>query len=363
MSKMIINLNPKNYKKFFTAHSEITCLHSEFLLKGSLSRSDLFLTNKDGVFNIYLNKNKEIKCLKYGLKLYSTPKKYNKYIKEFKNYIKFSNNKIIPKYKKVPKQMTKQEFLRVAVFMSKHWHYYGFTEFPYLDLACQYSQKYKNKTIASNLKEISHYKFFAREVMNSFWFKHGVTQNILAYVSRKYLTNDEAKYLFLDELAKVFDGIKPDKTIINQRKICYSAASISGKIIKFPYKKALKLNKIFTQVDKKNIIKGVTANPGYAKGRVIIAPMFNDHKVIKRINQIMKKGDILVAETTSPDIMPLCRKAQAIVADQGGLLSHAAVVSRELGIPCVIQTETATRILQTGDLVEIDANKGLVKKL
>lgn len=356
-------INPKHYKKFFTAHAEITCLHSEFLLEGSLSRSDLFLTNKDGIFNIYLNKNKEIKCLEYGLELYRTPKKYNKYFKEFENYIHFANKKIIPKYNKVPKQMTKQEFLKVAVFMSKHWHYYGFTEFPYLDLACQYSQKSKNKTITRNLKEISHYRFAAREVMNAFWFKHGVIQNILAYVSRKYLTNDDAKYLFLDELVKIFDDIKPDKTIINQRKICYSAATINGKIIKFPYKQALELNKVFTQVDKKNIINGIAANPGYAKGRVIIAPMFNDHKVIKRINQIMKKGDILVAETTSPDIMILCRKARAIIADQGGLLSHAAVVSRELGIPCIIQTETATRILKNGDLVEIDANKGIVKKL
>ena len=84
---------------------------------------------------------------------------------------------------------------------------------------------------------------------------------------------------------------------------------------------------------------------------------------LAKINKKMKKGDILIAETTSPDVMVLVNKAAAIVAEQGGLLSHAAVVSREFKIPCVIQAEGATRIFKDGDLVEVDAENGIVKRV
>ncbi|KKW01089.1 MAG: hypothetical protein A2898_03795 [Candidatus Kerfeldbacteria bacterium RIFCSPLOWO2_01_FULL_48_11] len=77
----------------------------------------------------------------------------------------------------------------------------------------------------------------------------------------------------------------------------------------------------------------------------------------------MKKGDILVSIATDPDIVPAMKKASAIVTEQGGITSHAAIVSREMNIPCVIGTRIATRVLKDGDTVEVDANKGIVKKL
>ena len=75
----------------------------------------------------------------------------------------------------------------------------------------------------------------------------------------------------------------------------------------------------------------------------------------------MKPGMILVSSFTTPDFVPAMEKAAAIVADQGGLSSHAAIVSRELGVPCVIATKNGTRIIHDGDLLEVDAQKGIVK--
>ena len=102
------------------------------------------------------------------------------------------------------------------------------------------------------------------------------------------------------------------------------------------------------------------ASRGVARGKAVIAPMKNDEEVIRKIDDSMQKGDILVAETTSPDIMVLCSKAGAIVADVGGMLSHAAVVSRELGIPCLVGIERATEIICDGDMIEVDAERGVV---
>jgi rifampicin phosphotransferase len=75
------------------------------------------------------------------------------------------------------------------------------------------------------------------------------------------------------------------------------------------------------------------------------------------------KGDILVTTMTRIDFVPIMGIAQAIITDEGGVTSHAAIVSRELGIPCIIGTKIATQVLKDGDEVEVDADKGIVRIL
>lgn len=75
----------------------------------------------------------------------------------------------------------------------------------------------------------------------------------------------------------------------------------------------------------------------------------------------VQKGDILVAVMTRPDYIVGIKKAAAIVTDEGGITCHAAIVAREIGIPCVIATKIATKVLKDGDLVEVNANHGVVK--
>jgi len=77
----------------------------------------------------------------------------------------------------------------------------------------------------------------------------------------------------------------------------------------------------------------------------------------------MQRGDILVAIATDPDIVPAMKLASAIVTEQGGVTSHAAIISRELGVPCVIGTKIATKWLKDGDRIEVDATRGIVRKL
>jgi phosphohistidine swiveling domain-containing protein len=101
-------------------------------------------------------------------------------------------------------------------------------------------------------------------------------------------------------------------------------------------------------------IYGQSAYPGKVYGQVrIIRTQKEFYK--------MKLGDILVAPNTRPEYMPIMKSAAAIVTDEGGLTSHAAIVSRELKIPSIVGTKTATRQLKDGDLVEVNANSGTVK--
>ncbi|MFA6918522.1 MAG: PEP-utilizing enzyme [Patescibacteria group bacterium] len=105
-----------------------------------------------------------------------------------------------------------------------------------------------------------------------------------------------------------------------------------------------------------NAVKGLSASPGKARGRVFILHSIYDIPKIK-------KGAILLAPYTYPAIVAAMRKASAIVTDQGGLLSHAAIISREMKKPCIVGTNVATRIFQDGDLVEVDADNGIIKLL
>jgi len=100
----------------------------------------------------------------------------------------------------------------------------------------------------------------------------------------------------------------------------------------------------------------VSTGCGKVKGkvRILLTP--------RNVNK-MKKGEILVARMTSPEFIVAMKKAKAIITDEGGITSHAAIVSRELGIPCLVGTKIATRVLKDGDLVEVNANHNLVKIL
>ena len=103
-------------------------------------------------------------------------------------------------------------------------------------------------------------------------------------------------------------------------------------------------------------IKGFTASRGCQRGRV--------KKILKIHDMVnMEKGDILVTSMTRPEMVPAMRLASAIITDEGGITSHAAIISRELKIPCLIGTKNATQILNDGDEVEVDANRGVVKIL
>ena len=103
-------------------------------------------------------------------------------------------------------------------------------------------------------------------------------------------------------------------------------------------------------------VKGNIAFKGKVKGKVNIISDF------KNIGNF-KEGDILVTGMTDPNFVPLMEKAGAIVTDAGGILCHASIVSRELKKPCIVGTQIATRVFKTGDIVEVDANKGIVKKI
>jgi pyruvate,water dikinase len=107
------------------------------------------------------------------------------------------------------------------------------------------------------------------------------------------------------------------------------------------------------EVEAKILVKGIGASPGVASGKV---------KIIMDLEEIGKieDGDILVTKMTTPDMVPAMKRASAIVTSDGGLTCHAAIISRELGTPCVVGTKNATRVLKDNMIVTVDGEKGVV---
>ena len=172
----------------------------------------------------------------------------------------------------------------------------------------------------------------------------------LTYEEIIYLTTDEIKALDKKEMKKI-------KKIIKERQTGYGISKVNG-IIEITVGNELEKQKEYFGLTKSHgdvsEIKGNIGCKGIVRGVVAIVLVPTD-------NDKVKKGMILVAPETTPDFVPAMGRAAAFVTDRGGVTSHAAIIAREMNKPCIIGTDIGTQVLKDGDMVEVDADKGIVK--
>jgi len=169
-------------------------------------------------------------------------------------------------------------------------------------------------------------------------------------------------YNFTDVLSYLENGKKLTKKEIADRE---NVSVIHYKNEKLVYLFGNKADKYFKQHYQLNEIvnqelKGMVANRGFVTAKACIV-LVEDYEAFASASKNFSDGDVLVTTMTSPVMMTLAKRASAIVTDEGGITSHAAVISREFNIPCIVGTHDATRIIKNGDTLEVDANKGVVK--
>ncbi|MBI2476106.1 MAG: hypothetical protein HYV67_02600 [Candidatus Taylorbacteria bacterium] len=161
-----------------------------------------------------------------------------------------------------------------------------------------------------------------------------------------------------EELRAYFIGANlPSRSVLDERFSEAIQFFQSGQSELFSGAKALEMEKIVLPKADIESLKGQIAYGGKCRGiaRVVIDPL--------KYSGQFEIGDILVTGMTRPEFLPLMKKAAAFVTDAGGILSHAAIVARELKKPCVIGTQIATKVLKDGDFVEVNADSGVVKIL
>ncbi len=113
---------------------------------------------------------------------------------------------------------------------------------------------------------------------------------------------------------------------------------------------------VHKQAGNSEVIEGTAVSPGLVRGVVKVVTSYDEVDLVG-------VGEILVTEMTMPSFGPAMKKAVAIVTDEGGITCHAAIVAREMNKPCIIGTKIATQVLKDGDMVEVDADRGVVRVL
>lgn len=216
----------------------------------------------------------------------------------------------------------------------------------------------REKRLFNIAKDIVWLKGWRKDCM---YYGSYVLDKIVKEIAKRLeLSLKQARFLCYWEVKDVLRKEKYNSQELNERFDFSIIYTDSKKLKVYSGKKAqefLKRQEFIEQKFKKiDEIEGMCACPGYAKGIIKRVEIVDDLKK-------MKKGDILISETTYPALVPAMKLASAIITNVGGLTCHAAIVSRELKIPCIVGTKIATKVLHDGDLVEVDADKGVVRIL
>jgi phosphohistidine swiveling domain-containing protein len=214
------------------------------------------------------------------------------------------------------------------------------------------------------LNEVAKMRFRAKKISTPLV---DLSEILLREASRRtYLAVMQISNLDLKELKELLCRSKqPNLELVNMRqkhfalKINVMRQPIAENISNIGIKRFIQYDQ--RHADKK-IFKGIIVYPGKVSGRARIVPPMSGEKEYKMYISTLKKTDIIVAAMTSPDLTPAFSKVAAVITDEGGLMSHAALVAREKRIPCIIGTKIATRALNNGDRIAVDADNGTVTK-
>jgi phosphohistidine swiveling domain-containing protein len=165
------------------------------------------------------------------------------------------------------------------------------------------------------------------------------------------------RYMSVKEVASCLKGKNFDRAAIRLRRDCVALVFDGTSTSALTGVSAARVWRQFQPaVSRTGQVIGQTASVGVATGRANII------RSAKELDK-MRQGDVLIAPMTTPDFGQAIHKASAIVTDEGGVTCHAAIVSRELGIPCVIATRIGTTIFEDGQLIEVDADRGVVRRI
>lgn len=233
--------------------------------------------------------------------------------------------------------------------------FYRFTESFYTDYTYQNFSSVSD--IKEHLKSLEQLKTKGRNFLNSFFNGNS------SYISIVSNTTQNPLVFLYSSVDEVLNNIQPSDAQITDR-IGDHLLTYADTLFPSNTNEYRNIEDYFIQNGSNEIevIKGIVASKGSVRAPAyILNANFTNYNYLDKIISEMPTNVILITETTSPDLIQACQKAVGIVTNQGGLGSHAAIISRELGIPCIVATHNATKVIYTGDIVEIDGGIGEVR--
>lgn len=355
----------QNYQMTFKV-TGLDFMFADLLCRGFGYLHPLFICN-DGYFLQYFTNEKMQYAASYGYDWLSDKNGFDEYKKAFTKFHELSFKKLKEILESGVTSNSIQHFFDIIY---KYFIFYSKMDFQFTNTT--YLHIDKNPIIAENLHKLSNFKDVARV-----WINDVATDNnclltrLLLKLSNNFDVDIDTLNLYkISELVDLANNKIVDQKVINERSIA-SVVMFDGQKIRYVIgKNAVKyINTVkeFERTQLKTDISGQVANKGNEKeitGKVkVINVNYADFEEMEQSIDKMNKGDILVSESTAPELMAACTKAKAIITDMGGMLSHAAIISRELGIPCVVGTAHASSSLKDGDNIKIDLDTGSIEIL
>lgn len=235
-----------------------------------------------------------------------------------------------------------------------------------------YEKSTADKVMKGNVELVQGFKNEIRTLLNQFYFDKDSYLNILLKkVAEKYGVSATDINLYREkEILALWSGGRVSDSVLRDREKAYVFYKTdASEVLCISGEEARRFVSGFDHLPRKGKETSLKGKVAHGKGVVVrgtvkvISREYGDESIMYRRMDEMKKGDILVSETTEPIMMPAFYKAVAVVTDTGGMLSHAAITARELDLPCIVGTGHASKVLKDGDMIEVDAEKGTVKIL
>lgn len=417
----IDKINKKSQKDLFNISKKISKikfnkLNNEQLLKVYFEFTDVYIKSfysgwidnvlefENEIFSTYLKEYLEKKANEKGINsselfpLFSTPNRITFGLKQEQELIKIINfvkkdsslKKLFEKDEKEILKIIETSHQNLNKMFDKHtkkycWHFFmykgpAYNKLDFIKAVKSSLDKEENSFFKNNLNQKKkifkildidkrhqlYFKQASEMVFNKDLRKHGI---YFGLYNATFMFNEIANRLniTLENVRNLFPWEMEDILIKNKKlpnfkdreegilvELFNGKAKIKRKVEanKFINKIELKQNNI----ELKDELNGSCAFHGKVKGIVKLINLTSD--MVK-----MNNGDILVSHQTNPDLLPAMKKASAFVTDIGGITCHAAIVAREMRKPCIVGTKIATKVFKDGDVVEVDADNGVVKKI
>ncbi|MFA7209101.1 MAG: PEP-utilizing enzyme [Parcubacteria group bacterium] len=360
VEKNINKIDLDNYQRLFGGKVSAPYFLGLELFSEFYRSMDLLAVFDGETLDRYISKQKLGLALSEGGRFYKSKPDIGRFRKNFEEYMErseiFFKNTL-----EIETQNIKQEDVKKFLeLVAQFYFFYSKTEFFYADGA--------QNNIEKNFGDFGDFRLRAKGFINRMSFeKSSYFHRLIAKLSKKFtVPSNDLQLYSIEEVLLLFKGEKVVQKQLGDRRTAYVAIFLDNKMRILFGEDAKKIIRNMEDKTGENTIVGHIANKGRVRGTAkVLKSDILDVDENERIEIIgsMASGQILIVETTGPELMMACKKAAAIVTNQGGMLSHAAIVSREFNIPCIVGTKNATQVLHDGDLIEVDAYAGIVKVL
>lgn len=340
-------------------------MFADLLCRGFGYLHPLFICSNSEFLQYFTNERMEY-AARYGHRWLSSENGFIEYRKQFTDFHKKNYKKLVKIVNDELNENSVNDFFNLVY---EYFVFYSKMDFQFTNLTYLYADE--NPIIAENLRRIAEFKDIARVWVNFVSIDDDCLLNqLMTKISERFnISSNNLELYKITEIISLFSEKQVKEEVLKER-FENSLAYTDGYTIKYAWGKeaeefVAQVKEVYEAQATADII-GQVANKEderYVIGKVACINVdYSNLEAMEQNIAQMDVGAILISEFTAPELMAACNKAKAIVTDLGGMLSHAAIVSRELKIPCIVGTEHASRSLKNGDMIKIDLELGIVKK-